>query len=460
MPRWGAERRARPLHFLRSKASPGPRSSRSGKTGERARAASLVDAAPGWCASRRSASLLVWRLVFRGVRCSACARTFRENESACLSSPASAGQEREKPPPARPRGRVISAAGRTAMFLRNYWYVAATDAEIGRKPLSRTILGEPVVFFRTEAGAPVAMEDRCAHRHLPLSMGKLVGDELQCHYHGLRFGTDGRCTRIPGQEQIPRGAKFSTSPVAERYHWIWIWMGDPALADPAAITDFHWLDDPNWGAKSSYLHVKANWQLIVDNLLDLTHLAFVHETTIGNSALVDNATVKVTRTPNNVVVTRWIIDAPAPPTFVKAGGFTAPVDRWQIIDFVPPAFLRLDVGCTPTGTGAPQGRRVGGIGMGNLNAITPETETTSHYFWGQAHDFDIDNPATTDMLIGQIRTAFLEDVAVFEAQQRNMMLIPSAPQIDINADNGLIQARRILDRIHREEQAVVATAAE
>ena len=169
------------------------------------------------------------------------------------------------------------------MFLRNYWYVAATDAEIGRKPLARTILGEPIVFFRTEAGAPVAMEDRCAHRHLPLSMGKLVGDELQCHYHGLRFGTDGRCTRIPGQEQIPRGAKVKTYPVAERYHWIWIWMGDPALADPAAITDFHWLDDPNhWGAKSSYLHVEANWQLVVDNLLDLTHLAFVHDTTIGN----------------------------------------------------------------------------------------------------------------------------------------------------------------------------------
>ena len=225
------------------------------------------------------------------------------------------------------------------MFLRNYWYVAATDAEVGRKPLPRTILGEPIVFFRTEQGAPVAMEDRCAHRHLPLSMGKLVGDELQCHYHGLRFGTDGRCTRIPGQEQIPRGAKVKTYPVAERYHWIWIWMGDPALADPAKITDFHWLDDPNWGAKASYLHVEANWQLVVDNLLDLTHLAFVHDTTIGNLALAEHAKVQVARAPNNVVVTRWIIDQEPPLTFKKVGGFTGHVDRWQIIDFVPPAFL-------------------------------------------------------------------------------------------------------------------------
>jgi vanillate O-demethylase monooxygenase subunit len=232
-------------------------------------------------------------------------------------------------------------------------------------------------------------------------------------------------------------------------------MGDPALADPAGITDFHWFDDPAWGAKGQYLHVKANWQLIVDNLLDLTHLAFVHETTIGNAALVENAKVKVERAANNVVVTRWIIDAPPPPTFVKAGGFTSNVDRWQIIDFVPPAFLRLDVGCSPTGTGAPQGRRAGGINMRNLNAITPETETTSHYFWGQAHDWDIHNRATTDMLVGQIKTAFLEDVAVFEAQQRNMTILPNAPQIDINADAGLIQARRILERIHKEELAAV-----
>src|SRR5580693_8507636 len=100
--------------------------------------------------------------------------------------------------------------GRMAMFLRNYWYVAATDSEVGRKPLSRMILGEPIVFYRTEDGAPVALEDRCAHRHLPLSMGKLVGDVLQCHYHGLRFATDGRCVGIPGQDHIPHGAKVKT----------------------------------------------------------------------------------------------------------------------------------------------------------------------------------------------------------------------------------------------------------
>ena len=344
------------------------------------------------------------------------------------------------------------------MFLENYWYVAASDKEVGAKPLARTLLGEPVVLYRTGDGKIVALEDRCVHRHLPLSMGKLVGDHLQCHYHGLRYDRTGACVRVPGQDLIPPAAKIKSYPVVERYHWVWIWMGDPALADPAKITDFHWFDDPpNWGARSSYLHVNANWQLIVDNLLDLTHLAFVHETTIGNSALVDNAAVKVTRAPNNVVVTRWIIDSPAPPTFVKAGGFTSNVDRWQIIDYVPPAFLRHDVGATPTGTGAPEGKRVGGIGMANLNAITPETEATSHYFWGQAHNWDVANGNLSDMLLAQITLAFNEDVAVFEAQQRTLDRIPNPPQVDINADTGVIQARRIIDRL-REEERVAAQA--
>jgi phenylpropionate dioxygenase-like ring-hydroxylating dioxygenase large terminal subunit len=347
--------------------------------------------------------------------------------------------------------KYAAAKGVAAMFLKNSWYVAALDHEISRAPMRRVIMNEPIVFYRTEDGTTVALEDRCAHRHLPLSMGKLQGDILQCLYHGLCFDRTGACVKVPGQDTVPPSARVKAYPTIERYHWVWIWMGDPALADPAKITDYHWLDDPAWGAGTRYLHAKANWQLIVDNLLDLTHLAFVHTTTIGNSALVDKAKVKVERTPNDVLVTRWTIDAPAPPTFIKAGGFTSNVDRWQIIHFTPPSFVRLDVGATPTGTGAPEGRRVGGISMRNLNAMTPETETTTHYFYGQTHDFDVKNSKTTEMIMNQITTAFLEDQSIFEAQQKNIQLVPGAPQVDINADNGVIQARRILDRLFAEE---------
>ena len=115
------------------------------------------------------------------------------------------------------------------MFLRNYWYVAALDEEVRDRPLGRTILGEPVVLFRTADGALHAFEDRCPHRQLPLSMGKIVGDALQCHYHGLRFDGSGKCVRVPGQDHIPQNARVRTYPVVERYRWIWIWMGDPAL---------------------------------------------------------------------------------------------------------------------------------------------------------------------------------------------------------------------------------------
>jgi nitrite reductase/ring-hydroxylating ferredoxin subunit len=205
--------------------------------------------------------------------------------------------------------------------------------------------------LRTKDGTPVALEDRCAHRHLPLSMGKLIGDELQCRYHGLRYDKSGRCIRIPGQDLVPQTARVRSYPVVERYRWLWIWMGDPALADPATIRiSIGWTI--RHGRQKLYLHVKANWQLIVDNLLDLTHLAFVHETTIGTAALAEHATVKLLRNGDNIVVTRWTIDHPAPPSFLHIHHFTTHVDRWQIIDFLPPAFVRLDVGATPTGTGA------------------------------------------------------------------------------------------------------------
>lgn len=337
------------------------------------------------------------------------------------------------------------------MFLKNAWYVAAWDREIGRAPFARTILNEPIVLFRKADGTPVALEDRCCHRRLPLSMGRVVGDTLQCHYHGLRFDGTGACVRIPAQDLIPPQARVRAYPVAERYRWIWVWMGEPARADPDLIPDYHWLDDPAWGAKGDVFHVKGNWQLIVENLLDLTHLAFVHDTTIGNAAVAEQAAMNVERRPDGVRVTRWMIDTPAPPTYVKAGSFTGNVDRWQIIDFTPPGYVRLDVGATPTGTGAPQGRRVGGINMRNLNAITPETERTTHYFWAQAHDFDVNNPATTEMVFQQVKTAFLQDVAVFEAQQVSIDRAPDAPEVDIRADAGALQSRRLIAQLLRAE---------
>lgn len=340
------------------------------------------------------------------------------------------------------------------MFLRNFWYVAAHDHEVQRQMLfRRTILDQPIVFYRTEQGRPVALEDRCCHRHMPLSNGRLKGDNVECTYHGLLYDPSGACIHVPSQTTIPGEARVRSYPLVERYHWVWIWMGDPALADPDQIEDYHWTDDPDWRAKGERLDLAGNYQLLVDNLLDLTHLQFIHPTTLGTDA-VAAAVVKTEREDRLVRVTRWVLDSPPPPFFQKAGGFAADqhIDRWQIIEFTPPAFVRLDVGGAVAGTGAQQGDRSQGFSMRNLNAITPETAKTTHYFWAQAHDFKIDDPTVTELLFQQVHTAFLEDIAAIGAQQANMDRFPDTPQLDLNQDSGGLQARRIVDNLLVEER--------
>lgn len=356
------------------------------------------------------------------------------------------------------------------MFMRNAWYVAAWDHEVtGDRPFGRVMLGEPVVLYRMKSGAVVALEDRCCHRHYPLHKATLLDDQLECAYHGFTYDCTGKCVRIPGQATIPETARVKRYPVIERYHWIWVWMGDPALADPAKVVNFHWLDDPGWRAKGTVFHVKAGYELIIENLLDLTHLSFVHQSTIGNSATAEAAKTQTKRTGDDVTVARWMVDTPPPATYVKAGGFLGNVDRWQFINFTPPAFIRLDVGALDTGQGAPQmktsafaaeGALPGGIEMRNLNAITPESEKTCHYFWAQAHNFLLDQPQVTEMLYQQIDTAFRQDWEVFETQQRWIDLDPAARRIDVNGDTGQIQSIRLLrQRIAEEQHAAKQHAA-
>ncbi len=341
------------------------------------------------------------------------------------------------------------------MFIRNAWYVGAWDHEVGRQILlRRTLLDEPVVFWRQEDGTPVALEDRCCHRHAPLSKGRLIGNEIQCPYHGLTYDATGRCTRVPGQSQVPPEARVHSYPVVERNHWIWIWMGDPALADAEKIEDFHWLDDPDWRARGERLDLEGNYVLLVENLLDLSHLSFIHPTTLGTEAIAETP-MKHECEGNLVRVTRWIMDNTPPPFLEKAGGFAPDqrIDRWQIITFTPPAFVRLDIGGAVAGSGAENGDRSQGFTMRNLNAITPETAETTHYFWAQAHDFRTDEPWLTDLLYQNVHTAFLEDLDIIKAQQDNIRTRPDAPRIDISHDSGGLRARRIIEALVAEEQA-------
>ncbi len=345
------------------------------------------------------------------------------------------------------------------MFIRNAWYVAGWDHEVGRTMRRRIILNEPVVLFRREDGVPVALEDRCVHRQAPLSSGKLIGNVVQCPYHGLQYDPTGACVRVPSQDRVPAPAKVKAYPVVERNQWVWIWMGDPARADPDLIEDFHWMDDPQWGAAGSYLHVEANYLLLVENLLDTTHLPFLHPTSLGTDAFA-RSELEVTREGDRIKVARWLMNELPAPFHKKMGDFPdgMKVDRWQLAVFGPPSFVKLDVGSAPVGTGARQGDRSQGMNMYNLNAITPETENTAHYFFAQAYNFKLDQKWIADLIRSQVVGAFLEDMAMIKVQQINMDLGPS-PAVTLGQDKAWLVMRQIVERLVAEEQGGQASGA-
>lgn len=337
------------------------------------------------------------------------------------------------------------------MYLRNRWYVAAWNHELGEKPLARTIMDEPIVFFRDAAGKPVALEDSCAHRYMALSEGKVIDGCIQCPYHGLEYDSSGACVTVPGQTKVPPGAGVRSYPVAEKWRYIWIWTGDPEAADEALIPDFHWNDDPDWVAVGDYFYVKGSYRLLIDNLLDLSHVAYVHATTLGTDG-VANFPVKVRREDNKVHVERWIFDEPAPPMFKMVGGFEGQVDRWQLIQYQEPSHFMIDVGCAVAGTGATDGDRSQGVTMFSNHTLTPETERSTHYFWHHARNFRLDEPELTKKLAKATSTAFGEDVIIIETQQDRMERAgPKKAIIDINADAGVLQASRLLDGLIEAE---------
>jgi phenylpropionate dioxygenase-like ring-hydroxylating dioxygenase large terminal subunit len=344
----------------------------------------------------------------------------------------------------------------------NAWYAAAYDVELGRALLPRTIAGSRLVMFRTAAGAPVALENACWHRLLPLSEGSLEGDELVCGYHGLRYNTDGQCTFMPSQRTINPAARVGTFPVVERHRFVWVWVGDPELADPDQVPDLHWNDDPGWAGDGRLIEVACNYKLIVDNLMDLTHETFVHGSSIGHRAVAE-APFEVTHGPSSVTVTRWMIDIDAPPFWStqlrwKLGHDTERVDRWQIITFTAPGTIAIDVGVAPTGTGAPDGDRSQGVNGYVLNTMTPADERSTHYFWAFARNYALDDQRITHLLREGVAGVFGEDEVILAAQQRSIDEHPDKEFYNLNIDGGAMWARRLIDRMLGAESADYSVA--
>ena len=340
------------------------------------------------------------------------------------------------------------------MYVRNAWYVACTADEIASGPLGRTICGQRVVLFRAEDGVVSALEDFCPHRGAPLSLGRVRDDgRIVCGYHGLVMGGDGRCVSMPGQRVRPT---IKSYPTIERHGFVWLWPGDKTKADPAKLHPLPWAESPEWAYGGGLYHVKCDYRLMIDNLMDLTHEKYVHASSIGQKEL-DEA-MPTTKTEGDEVITSRFMDNVMPPPFWRANlrgnhlPDDQPVDRWQICRFTPPSHVMIEVGVAHAGQGgydAPATKKVSSI---VVDFITPETDTSIWYFWGMARNFNVGDAALTARIREGQAAIFGEDVGILEAQQRNLAEQPSRHLMRLNIDMGGFESRRILERLVAEER--------
>ncbi|MDP9900029.1 aromatic ring-hydroxylating dioxygenase subunit alpha [Variovorax ginsengisoli] len=303
-------------------------------------------------------------------------------------------------------------------YAREAWYPLAWSRDVGRNLITRRVLEDDLVVYRTEGGAVAALEDACPHRLAPLSIGRLLGDTVECGYHGLTFDCDGRCTHAPGMPRPPASARVRSFPTAESMGMVWVWMGDPLAADRAAVFHLPAYDDPAYSViEGDALPVQASYLSLADNLCDPTHVAFVHPTTLASTGR-EETRVQHERQGNKVVTWRWVIDGPLIPVFQGLKDFGGNVDRWHYYHYHAPSIAVIDFGSARTGTGAPEGNREDCIQMYACHFITPVDERTCVQHWLVLKNSPAD-PAVDDRLRAGFRHAFDEDKRVLEAIQRN-----------------------------------------
>ncbi|WP_017524434.1 Rieske 2Fe-2S domain-containing protein [Pusillimonas noertemannii] len=334
-------------------------------------------------------------------------------------------------------------------LLKNHWYVAGLAADFTRELRERTFLGQSLVLYRTLAGQPVALLNRCPHRSFPLVHGSLEGDLLRCGYHGLTFRQDGSCGEIPAQATVPPGVCTRSFPVAERGPFVWIWMGDPAQADETAIPDTSWLVDPAWNHVSSYLELDANYVYLHENLLDLSHFTYLHPTTLG--------TPEYARTPfdvevdgSRVRIKRFVKECDLPPIYAKTG-IKGKISRRTESEFVSPAIHHASA--LMTDLQASTGQR-SDFTILITHFATPQTQDTTHYWFAFARDFALNDPQVDEYMRSSALTAFNEDRHALQEISRIYRSEPKAPEteIHIKSDKAGVAMRRIILNLAADEQ--------
>lgn len=339
-------------------------------------------------------------------------------------------------------------------FLRNSWYCAGWADDLGQ-PVARKLLGEPVLLYRTEGGEAVAMSNRCPHRFAPLHQGKVIGESIQCPYHGLRFGTDGMCNHNPhGDGQIPKAARVKTYPLVEKKGVLWIWLGDAALADASTIVDGGYdfvTDRERFATAKGYLRVEANYQLVTDNLLDLTHAPYLHEKTVGGKPedSVGNAMQYEFQQDGLSIRSNYSVGN-MPPTPQMQPLWHEPVgDFWAFMSWHPACTLTLDLGMTRPGRPKTEGMLVP-----SAHFLVPESDTVTHYFFAIGRNVEIHDEEQTRLMAQFVNTAFsAEDEPMIRACQAQMGTTDlwSLKPVLLQTDVASVRARRLLDELIAKE---------
>lgn len=333
-------------------------------------------------------------------------------------------------------------------FLTDHWYAAAWSADVGGTPLARRILDQPIVFYRTRQGDPAALHDACPHRFAPLSLGRVEDGAIICGYHGLAFSSGGRCVHNPhGHGKVTAGMAVRAYPVAERYGIVWIWMGDAQKAHADAVPVIPSLEMPDLEWVRGQLHVPANYQLVIDNLLDLTHVEFLHPF-LAAAPGTPRPVTRITAEQNGDRVSSIydIADAPVSDLFGLFWTSGDPTGVMQVrMDWSPPATLSQKNMMYPHGADPETAVR-----LPFAHILTPETGESTHYFWLSGRAGRKDDVALSHGLQAAIQAAFAEQDepmirAVRSRMQSNDLLAHRPAALPM--DEASIRARRVVDRL-------------
>lgn len=340
-------------------------------------------------------------------------------------------------------------------YLKNAWYMAIWASELGAALETRTICELPILLYRKENGDPVAIGNLCPHRYTPLHLGKRLGDNVQCGYHGMVFGASGQCVHNPHHGgAIAPAMKVPAYPVIEKYGIIWLWIGNPDVADPRLIPDFSCYDEPGFVTISGVMDVAANYEIITDNLLDLTHGEFVHEGLLSSEAITISK-LETLESGTTIWANRWCPDGEPPPVWGKLMSdqlktdVDARVDHWLYMRWDAPAHMLLDVGITPVGR-----TREDGVWVYAAHHLTPVSKTRSLYHWAIVRNHGIGDEQVEDFWRMSIDAAFVgQDKPIIEAQQAAMgeRGIEELNLVAIPADIAGGKARRALNRLIADE---------